>query len=115
MAEVQKRTGFGERVRDLMEKQRYSQKQICELCNISEVAFSRYMTDKRTPRSDILANIANILHTTSDYLLGNESAYGYEQLRVLLANSKDDLSLNQKKELMSILMDEYKLQAQQEE
>ena len=89
-----------------MEAQRYSQKKMCELCGISEVAFSRYMTTERIPRADILANIANILHTTSDDLTGNDSHYGFDQLKVLLAKSKDDLSLNQKKELYQILMEE---------
>lgn len=64
--------------------------------------------DERLPKTEILANIANILHTTSDYLIGNDANYGYDQLKILLASSKDNLSLNQKKELTKILMDEYK-------
>lgn len=99
---------FSRRVKELMKENRYSQKQICELCGITEAAFSRYMTSERLPKTEILANIANILHTTSDYLIGNDSNYGYDQLKILLASSKDNLSLNQKKELMSILMKEYK-------
>lgn len=66
------------------------------------------MTTERLPKTEILANIANILHTTSDYLIGNDANYGYDQLKILLASSKDNLSLNQKKELTKILMDEYK-------
>ena len=90
-----------------MLENRYSQKKLCEICGITEAAFSRYMTSGRMPRTDVLANIANILHTTSDYLLGNDSHYGYDQLKILLANSRDDLSKNQKISLMNILMDEY--------
>lgn len=93
-----------------MAEQNLSQKKLSSLCDITEVAFSRYITEERTPRSDILANIANTLHTTCDYLLGNDNACGYDQLKILLANSKDDLSLNQKKELTAILMEEYKRQ-----
>lgn len=107
MEEENKNT-FARRVKDLMDENRYSQKKICELCGITEAAFSRYMTSGRLPKTEILANIANILHTTSDYLLGNDARYGYEQLQVVLASSKDDLSINQKKELVRILMDEYK-------
>ncbi len=102
-----KETMFARRVKELMLENRYSQKKLCEICGITEAAFSRYMTSGRMPRTDVLANIANILHTTSDYLLGNDSHYGYDQLKVLLANSKDDLSKNQKISLMNILMDEY--------
>lgn len=99
---------FSGRVRELMKENRYSQKKLCELCGITEAAFSRYMTAGRLPKTEILANIANILHTTSDYLTGNDNRYGYEQLKLLLASSKDNLSLNQKKSLTAILMDEYK-------
>lgn len=99
---------FSRRVKELMKKERYSQKQLCELCKITEATFSRYMTSERLPKTDILANIANALHTTSDYLLGKDTAYGYDQLEILLAASKDNLSLNQKKKLTAILMDEYK-------
>lgn len=106
--EALKENTFAGRVKELMEKNRYSQKKLCELCGITEAAFSRYMTSDRLPKTEILANIANILHTTSDYLTGNDTNYGYEQLEVLLASSKDNLSLNQKKKLVEILMDEYK-------
>lgn len=91
-----------------MEENRYSQRKLCEICGITEAAFSRYMTTDRLPKTEILANIANVLHTTSDYLIGNDAGYGYDQLKILLASSKDNLSLNQKKELTKILMDEYK-------
>ena len=107
MADV-KENIFSRRVKNLMQEQRFSQKKLCDLCGITEAAFSRYMTTDRLPKTEILANIANILHTTSDYLTGNDTNYGYEQLEVLLASSKDNLSLNQKKKLVEILMDEYK-------
>lgn len=108
MAKGRKETVFAGRVKDLMEKNRYSQRKLCEQCGITEAAFSRYMTTERLPKTEILANIANILHTTSDYLIGNDTHYGYDQLKILLASSKDNLSRNQKNELTKILMDEYK-------
>ena len=107
MAET-KENFFSRRVKDLMKENRFSQKKLCELCGITEAAFSRYMTSGRLPRTDVLANIANALNTTSGYLTGNDTHYGYEQLEILLASSKDNLSLNQKKKLVGILMDEYK-------
>ena len=99
---------FSRSVKDLMKENRFSQKKLCELCGITDAAFSRYMTSGRLPRTDVLANIANALNTTIDYLTGNDTHYGYEQLDILLASSKDNLSLNQKKKLVGILMDEYK-------
>lgn len=104
MAEA-KENVFPTRVRELMRAHRYSQKKLCELCGITEAAFSRYMTSDRLPKTAILANIANILHTTSDYLIGNDSQYGYDQLKILLAATKDDLSKNQRSDLIKILTD----------
>ena len=97
-----------------MKENRYSQKQLCEICGITEAAFSRYMTSGRLPKAGILANIANILHTTSDYLLGKESNYGFDQLKIILSCSKDDLSKNDKEKLIKILMDEYNSQEEQQ-
>lgn len=98
---------FVTRLNEKMKETRYSQKQICEYCGITEAAFSRCLSSEdRLPKSDVIANIANLLHTTSDYLLGNELKFGFEDLQRLLASSKDDLSLNQKRKLMSILEDE---------
>ena len=105
--EKERENTFSTRVKELMKENRYSQKKLCEICGITEAAFSRYMTTGRLPQTKVLANIANTLHTTSDYLLGNDAHYGYDQLKILLASSKDDLSKNQKISLMEILMDEY--------
>lgn len=105
---VNGQTTFARRVKELMEENRYSQKKLCEICGITEAAFSRYMTTDRLPNTKILATIANTLHTTSDYLIGNDSNYGYDQLKLLLASSKDNLSKNQKEDLIDILMKEYK-------
>lgn len=99
------KTTFARRTQNLMKEQRYSQAKLCELCGITQAAFSRYMTTERIPRADILANIANILHTTSDYLLGQDSSYEFPQIKTLLANSKDNLTVNQRKELADLLLD----------
>ena len=51
MAE-EKENIFARRVKDLMKENRYSQKKLCEICGITEAAFSRYMTSGRMPRTD---------------------------------------------------------------
>ncbi len=108
-------TIFAQRVKQLMKEQRYSQKKICELCGITEAAFSRYMTSDRLPKYNTLSDIARILHTTCDYLTGTEQKYDYDQLKVLLKSSKDDLSRNQKLELIDILMKEYDISTKDED
>ena len=70
------------RIKNLMHENRYSQKKLCEICGITEAAFSRYMTSDRLPRTDVLANIANTLHTTSDYLIGNDKQNASECMQI---------------------------------
>ena len=63
---------FAYRLSELLEKQGMSQKELAERVGITEASMSRYMNTDRIPKSEILANIATALHTTSDYLLGVE-------------------------------------------
>ena len=46
-------TIFSRRVKKLMEENRYSQRKLCDLCGITEAAFSRYMTTERLPKTEI--------------------------------------------------------------
>lgn len=98
---------FANRLRDALKQSRFSRKQFCALCDISEMALSRYLSGERQPKADVLANMANALKTTVDYLLGTDEHYDYERLKIVLAKSKDDLSKNQKEVLLKLLMEEY--------
>lgn len=101
---------LGGRLKEAIKQSRYTQKEFCQRCSISEMALSRYLNGERQPKADTLANMANVLKTTSDYLLGTEQHYDYEQLKIILAKSKDDLSKNQKEDLFKLLMEEYNRQ-----
>ena len=94
-----------ERIRMLLRQSNRTQKQLCELCGITEACLSRYMTGERFPKSDILANIATALNTTTDYLLGQDDTnIPYEQVFAIIQRSKKYLSNGQKKELSDILL-----------
>jgi len=101
MAETKAESLFSRRVKDLLKEQKITQKTLCNELKIEEGSFSRYMRQGRTPRADIIANIANYLHTTSDYLLGNEEAVD-SSLRIL-ASSKDKFTKEQAQQLKDIL------------
>jgi transcriptional regulator with XRE-family HTH domain len=60
----------GERLRELREKQRLTQREFAELSGINEVQLSRYETGKIEPSLKILATLATHLEVSSDYLLG---------------------------------------------
>nr|DAO47314.1 MAG TPA: helix-turn-helix domain protein [Caudoviricetes sp.] len=107
--EIEKMT-TGERIVTLLRKQGLSQKQLAERIGVTEATISRYMTGDRTPKSSILANIATALHTTSDYLLGNEEdgniEKDYPQICRLIARNANKMTKSQKKELLNVLFNE---------
>lgn len=63
---------LGKRISDLLYQQGLSQRELADKVGVTEVSMSRYISGERTPKGPIIANIAKVLHTTSDYLLGHE-------------------------------------------
>lgn len=64
---------FREKVTMLLNKNNMTQRELADRIGITEVSLSRYISGNRTPKGPVIANIANALHTTSDYLLGTEA------------------------------------------
>ena len=96
-------TVFLGRFRQLMFDSKYTQKQIAQMCQITEASLSRYMNGERMPKPEILANLATALRTTTDYLLGKDEP-GYAEIRTLIARSAQRMTDGQRKELSNILM-----------
>ena len=63
---------LGGRIADLLKQSGLTQRELADRVGITEVSLSRYISGNRTPKGPVIANIANALHTTSDYLLGTE-------------------------------------------
>ncbi len=63
---------FGNRLQDLLNKNKMSQRKLATKVGITEAAVSRYINNLQKPRPDILSDIATALNTTTDYLLGKE-------------------------------------------
>lgn len=63
---------LGGRIKGLLKKRGLTQKELAEKVGVTEVSVSRYISGERTPKGLVIANMANALHTTSDYLLGIE-------------------------------------------
>lgn len=84
---------IGERIARLLIEQGKTQRELAEQIGTTNASISRYIKGDRVPKGPILANIAKALHTTTDYLLGNEKdsndpelEYNYTQ-RVIARNS----------------------------
>lgn len=57
------------RIKDLREDHDFSQNQISEFLNISQVAYSYYELGRRNVPLEILCKIADFYNTSVDYLL----------------------------------------------
>ncbi len=66
---------FAQRLRDLMNRESLTQKDLSSRARVTESAMSHYLKGDRTPRGEILSRIASALKTTTDYLLNGERGY----------------------------------------
>ena len=63
---------IGTRIRDLRAIRGLTQDQIAEKLNMNRANFSHYERDTAVPPSEVLGKIADILNTSTDYLLGRD-------------------------------------------
>lgn len=98
---------IGERIANLMKKENLSQKELATMAGVTESALSRYINNERQPKVEILANIATALNTTSDYLIsGRQSETDFANIYQFVARGAKDLSEEEKKKLMRLLLDD---------
>jgi transcriptional regulator with XRE-family HTH domain len=61
---------IGDRIRELRIKRGYTQDDMAEKLDMNRANFSNYERNVSLPPSDVLSKIADILKTSTDYLLG---------------------------------------------
>lgn len=98
---------IGKRIENVLEKSGISQRDLANRIGVDESIVSRIIKGERIPKSDVLANIATALHTTSDYLLGidNDEFDSKKTIRLIARNSSK-LTEAEKKELINALFEE---------
>lgn len=101
---------IGERIAGLLMEQGKTQRELAKQVGTTEASISRYIKGYRVPKGTILANIAKALHTTTDYLLGNEKdsndpelEYNYTQRAI--ARNANWWSKKQKLDLVNALFE----------
>lgn len=98
---------MGERIKELLEKKSMNQKQLAEKVGCTEAAISHYIKGDRVPRASVLAKIAIVLDTTSDYLTEGIPADVKEELgfaKKLIARNVTQMTKAEKREIINILM-----------
>ena len=97
---------IGKKILNLLDEMNMSQKQLAELINTSESNLSRYISGERNISTDMLANIATALHTTTDFLLGiseNMDNLEYKDVERILTRKSETMGKEEKKRLLDIL------------
>lgn len=64
---------LGNRLKKLRTEKGLTQLQIANKVNISEARYNLYENNRRQPDYELLKSLAEVLETTTDYLLGNDS------------------------------------------
>ena len=101
---------IGERISGLLMEQGKTQRELAEQVGTTNASISSYIKGNRVPKGTIIANIAKALHTTTDYLLGNEKdsndpeiEYNYTQRAI--ARNANRWSKKQKLDLVNALFE----------
>lgn len=66
--------GLPERLHELRNSYRLSQRQVSEKIGVSPSIISGYETGERTPSTEILLALSNLYNCSTDYLLGKQQS-----------------------------------------
>lgn len=101
---------LGKRILELSKIQGISQRELATLIGVTETTISRYIKGTREPKIEILSNLAKVLDTTVDYLIGDSigsDQYGeYPQIKKLIARNSKNLTMAEKRKLIDVLLSE---------
>lgn len=93
---------IGNRLRKLLEINNMTQAELAKKMDTTTATLSRYVTGKRQPKGEIVAKMAYLLNTTSDYILtGNE-----DNKVIKIENKTNEIVLSKNEQ---ILLDDYRL------
>lgn len=93
---------------ELLHHQGINQRDLAIMAGITEVSLSRYISGKRIPNCNVIKEIAINLHTTTDYILGIDVEFDYVKNYQILSSNSHILSLEQKKEIIKLLLESIK-------
>ena len=93
---------LGNRIKDLLEVKKMSQRELAKKVGTTEQTISRYINNKRIPDVIICDNIARALGTTVDFILGKENN-PYIMLIGIILHNRNNLNNDQKIELIKLL------------
>lgn len=103
-------TSVNERIKQLRVDNSLTQSELAEKVGLSYVQIGRYEKGKSNPSSDVLQKLANILNTSTDYLMNGKSEQVESQLtdKELIKQFKEIEKLNaEEKHLVKTFLDAF--------
>lgn len=101
---------LGKRILELSMEQGISQRKLATMIGVTETTVSRYIKGTREPKIEILSNLATVLDTTIDDLIGDDTSSKnqeeYPQIKRLIARNSKNLTMTEKRELIDVLLSE---------
>lgn len=97
---------FEERLRMMMRDKKLSQKDLAIKANITEASMSKYLSGERTPRVDVIVNLARALEITTDELLldvDNNEAITFIKAKTVLARGMGNMTDEEKAKLIGFI------------
>ncbi len=96
---------LGERIVALLKEKSMAQKDLAMMIGVTESALSRYISNEREPKIEVLANLATALDTTVDYLIkGEKIETDFDEIYRLVARSSYSLTEKQKMQIIEAVM-----------
>ena len=100
-------SSFNERLSCLLNEKRMSQKELSVRVGVTEAAISHYLKGDRIPRASVLSKMAEVLGTSSDYLINGAASNSQDEINLavkLIARNSDQMSREDKIRILSILL-----------
>lgn len=98
---------IGARIKELRIRRGLTQDQIAAKLNMNRANFSHYERDTAVPPSEMLGKIADILNTSTDYLLGRvnkeSDLIGEDPEFIIIKRATQKMTSHDKERMMSML------------
>lgn len=119
MCEINLLPGFGERLKEAIQRKGYTQKELSEILGVNQDTITNYVQERSFPKADMLLNICQLLDVSADWLLKGRTEYldmtGLSEEESKLIRIFRMLDLRDKEEIMLILKLKYDLTLRRKE
>jgi transcriptional regulator with XRE-family HTH domain len=98
---------LGDRLLELLKDRKMTQREFAAKLGMGESVVSRYLSGNREPKIELLSEMARILNTTTDYLVGNECGneeFYFPKIKRMLARNAKEMTMEDKRELIDVLL-----------